>query len=251
MYVAITGHRPQHLPCGFHDNHPVRQYIEWAIGEHLKQCEKRSCEKGSGTPPTLITGMALGVDQWAAEVCIRLGYPFVAFIPCTGQESRWSPPQQRRYTHLLNQAADVHYVHAGPYYDGCMTKRNEAMVMQLAPCDLLWPNPNDHVLAIWTGKQTGGTAHCVRYARSKNRHVVVIDPTKVPASILAKTAIKELRNLITPALLEAFEVAGVALGQAMEPCDSDLDPKLREKIMSVAADVQLGQDLLNRIKTPR
>lgn len=153
MKIVITGHRPQHLPCGFSDNHPVRRYIELSIERHLRACEKKYGEK-----PTLITGMALGVDQWAAEVCLRLGYPYIAYIPCKGQESRWSKPQQAKYAALFNAAFDVVHVHTGNYYDGCMTWRNEAMVNTLMP-GMWYEKHGDHVLALWTGKETGGTAH--------------------------------------------------------------------------------------------
>lgn len=106
-------------------------------------------------PGQVISGMALGVDQWAAEAALFLGIPLVAAIPFKGQEKLWPAWQQRHYNDLLDKATKVQVVCLGDYHATKMQARNEWMVDH---CGLM--------LAYWNGS-AGGTANCIRYARKK------------------------------------------------------------------------------------
>lgn len=106
-----------------------------------------------------ISGMALGVDQWAAETCVALGIPFTAAIPFEGQESKWPWRAQRHYRELLEMAEERVVVCPGDYRPFKLQKRNEWMVDN---CTLL--------IAVWDGSP-GGTANCVRYATSIERPI--------------------------------------------------------------------------------
>jgi uncharacterized phage-like protein YoqJ len=156
MVVAFTGHRPDKLG-GYRLPNPVQTRVETALRRRLEQLLKAHRDL------LCLSGMALGVDQWAAAACIELGVPFKAFVPFIGQESMWPEPAQRRYRHLIERASSVLLLREAPPGYGAaprlLQKRNEAMVDR---CELL--------LAVWDGSP-GGTANCVRYAEAIGKPV--------------------------------------------------------------------------------
>ena len=152
LIVAFTGHRPQKLG-GFGES-LLQMWVRVKLREALVDLQ----------PTEAISGMALGVDQWAAEICVELGIPFIAAVPCDGQEQTWPPPSQRRYHDLLKKAAHVEIVCPGPYESWKMQRRNEWMV-----------DNADVVIAVWDGS-SGGTANCARYAQKQKKIIRRIDP---------------------------------------------------------------------------
>lgn len=152
MIVAFTGHRPDKLG-GWDPLHPIVGRVKYVIRHALIEL----------WPKHVISGMALGVDQWAAQEAVDLGIPFVAALPCDNPETPWPLPSQERYRALLAKAAEVVVVRPGPYHSWKMDRRNEWMVDN---CDLL--------LAVWDGSR-GGTANCVAYARQVSRPIRELD----------------------------------------------------------------------------
>jgi uncharacterized phage-like protein YoqJ len=151
--ISITGHRPSSLPNRYDmqgkDNKFLRYRLELAI-KRLK-------------PAILLTGMALGVDQWAAELAVRFKIPFIACIPFAGQETLWPPIAQRHYKKLLDKAWKIEIISDGHYEPWKMQKRNEHLVDS---CDIL--------LAVFNGDTDSGTGHCVRYAEQAGRPIEYI-----------------------------------------------------------------------------
>ena len=94
MIVVVTGHRPQHLTCGFNDTHPQRLHIEDEIRRYLRaQKAQHSAEVCLGcgrSGLSLMSGMALGIDQWTACIAIEEGIPLVAVVPAVIVEE---PPE--------------------------------------------------------------------------------------------------------------------------------------------------------------
>ena len=148
MILAVTGHRPQKLG-GFRTPNPYQVHVVGLLKTALLTYQ----------PSLLITGMALGVDQWAAELCLTLGIPFFAAIPFHGQEGTWPPKAQATYQWLLSRAAGVHVVCPGDYSPAKMHARNDWMVQR---CQIL--------VAVWDGSE-GGTSACV--AKAKERGVPI------------------------------------------------------------------------------
>ncbi|MFQ9550401.1 MAG: SLOG family protein [Acutalibacteraceae bacterium] len=115
---------------------------------------------------TFISGMARGVDIWAAEVVLRLrdnGSPIhlIAASPYQGFERAWSPAWQSRYASVLVGADIVRFVSL-QYDRGCFQRRNEWMV--------------DHagrVIAVFNGEK-GGTKNTIDYADRQNVPVIYI-----------------------------------------------------------------------------
>jgi uncharacterized phage-like protein YoqJ len=113
---------------------------------------------------TFISGMAIGVDTWAALAVLDAGSNLIAAVPCQGQERLWRISDQLVYREILAAAHQVCYVSDRLYFQSCMEQRNRWMI--------------DHsslVLAIWDG-QSGGTANAIRYAKSLGRTIAVFNP---------------------------------------------------------------------------
>lgn len=158
MIVAFTGHRSDKLG-GYSEPNPLRDQIKRWLTNLLSYYKSEHPELRA------ISGMALGVDQWAAEVCIDLGIPFTAAVPFHGQASKWPQLSQERYEQLIQQAARVECVCEGGYAPEKMQRRNEWM-----------SDHADVLIAVWDGT-AGGTANCVRYAEKTGKKVVSLPPT--------------------------------------------------------------------------
>lgn len=153
MILAFTGHRPNKLG-GYFEPNPVSNRVKKFLRAELEKLK----------PDRAITGMAQGVDQWAAAICLLMGIPYVAAIPFVGQEMAWPESAKKRWRYLLGRAAEVVLVNEGFYSPAKMQKRNMWMVNH---CDVL--------LAVWDGT-AGGTANCIRYAEQKKKQIVFINP---------------------------------------------------------------------------
>lgn len=153
MVVAFTGHRPSKLG-GYDYNSPINLNIREYISNIIQEVKASK----------VISGMALGVDQFAADSAQDLGIPWVAAIPFKGQETAWPASSQKLYHDLLETAEEKVIVCEGKYAPHKMQIRNEWMVDRA-----------DIVVAIWDGSK-GGTANCVAYAKSKNKRLIVTAP---------------------------------------------------------------------------
>ncbi len=154
MIVAFSGHRPDKLG-GYELPNPT--YIK-ICKEIEKTVKDLKAEK-------IISGMALGVDQWAASIAIKLGIPFVAAVPFLGQEGMWPNKSKKIYKFLLDKAGEIVIVCEGGFTAKKLQLRNEWMVDN---CDVL--------IAVYNGDEKGGTANCVRYAKEKKKEIVFITP---------------------------------------------------------------------------
>ena len=115
-----------------------------------------------------LCGMALGVDQNAAEVlCIR-GLKWTAVIPCADQDKLWKPRQRSHYKKLLEKATRRVILYP-QYSPSVMHARNLWMVKHSEIC-----------LAVFDGdpnKVGGGTATTVRMALDRNLTIYQFNPT--------------------------------------------------------------------------
>ena len=159
--VCFTGHRPQNLPCGFNEEHPVCRKIKLQLERLIiGVIEKKNVTK-------FISGMAIGVDMWAAEIVLDLKdyYPDItleAAIQCRNQTASWNVKNKERYEQLLSHC-DTVTVLQEQYTVGCMQRRNEYMV-----------DKSNYVLAVWNGKPSG-TGKTIKYAAQKSMPVYYVD----------------------------------------------------------------------------
>ncbi len=155
--VAFTGHRPDKLG-GYDIPNPTSLKICNAIEKELIRLE---------TVKLVLSGMALGVDTWAAWIAVGLGIPFIAVIPFKGQESRWNDAAKAEYHTLLGHAEGIKYVCEPGYAPWKMQTRNEWLV-----------DNSDAIIGIHNGS-LGGTYNCLRYAEHKNKTIIRINPNEL------------------------------------------------------------------------
>ena len=140
--VCFTGHRPEKL---------IRS--EDAIKADLESVIRQAVEDGLHI---FITGMARGVDIWAAQIVLKLrnegsNVKLICACPYKGFESHWSQDWQRQYKEILAAADFVEYISEG-YSRACFQIRNEWMVNHAA-----------RVIAVFNGEK-GGTKNTIDYA---------------------------------------------------------------------------------------
>lgn len=161
MYrVSFTGYRERKLPF-FGNDDPL-------LGEFKKKLSEIILELIENDVREFYCGMALGADTYAAEAVLQAKERFpeitlTAVIPCSDQDKPWADAQQCRYRELLALCDRIIAV-SDQYEDGCMLKRDRALVEL---CDVL--------VAVYNGKP-GGTRYTVNYARKSGRKVIELDP---------------------------------------------------------------------------
>lgn len=143
MILGITGHRPHPHLGGYNIPNPTYDAVREAIRDKFEELK----------PEKIISGMATGTDQWAAEIAIELGIPFIAALPCQNQDAKWPPKGREVFKEILAKAEEVVLVHDGPYTSDCMHKRDQWVV-----------DNSSALLAVWNGQRYGGTFATVRMA---------------------------------------------------------------------------------------
>ncbi len=158
---AFTGHRPQHLPFGFNEADNRCNKLKQVLKEkiiYLIENENVSY---------FISGMAIGVDMYSAEIVLDLKekYPNIILecaIPCETQSYKWPKNLKNRYITILEKCDKKTIIQKYYSYD-CMNKRNQYMVDQ-----------SDFIIAVWNGKPSG-TGKTIKYAKDKNKIIVIIN----------------------------------------------------------------------------
>ncbi len=151
--VCFTGHRPEKLTRTEKDIMcDLEKEIRQAIADGLN---------------VFITGMARGVDIWAAQIVLGLrnsgnDIKLICACPYDGFESGWSKEWQKQYKEILATADFVKYVCAG-YSRSCFQIRNEWMVNHAA-----------RVIAVFNGAKSG-TKNTIDYAGRAGVPVVRIE----------------------------------------------------------------------------
>lgn len=113
-----------------------------------------------------ISGMARGVDLWAAELVIQFretGLPIrlICACPYRGFESRWDAPWRIQYQRILSAADLVRFI-CPAYRPTCFQQRNQWMV-----------DHSSRVIAVYNGKQ-GGTHNTLTYAAHQGIPIIKI-----------------------------------------------------------------------------
>ncbi len=158
---CFTGHRPNSLPCKYDESH--RHCL--LIKEKLKSMIRLAIGAGY---TTFLSGMAIGTDLWAAEAVISLKTEFpqislVAILPYANQANRWGDNLKARYNKVISNCNDVISLQQ-EYSKGCMHNRNRELI-----------NRSNRVIAVYDGRETGGTAYTVSLAMKKRLDVFFIN----------------------------------------------------------------------------
>jgi len=149
---CFTGHRPEKLSA-----------IEKEVKEKLKKAIKQAIEDGF---TEFISGMAYGVDMWAAEIVLEekennKDIKLICTPPYDGFEKYMKYDEKECYINIMKKADIVKFVcdHYSPY---CFQLRNCYMVDNSA-----------RVIAAYNGSK-GGTQNTVKYAVYKDVEIINI-----------------------------------------------------------------------------
>lgn len=159
---AFTGHRPQSLPFGFNETDERCIALKQTLrAEIIKLIEDEGVTH-------FISGMAIGVDMYAAEIVLGLksSYDNITLegaIPCETQAAKWTEEQRNRYFEIAEKC-DKETLIQQHYTADCMHKRNRYMVDQA-----------DYIIAVWDGRPSG-TGKTVQYAQRQGKPIRVINP---------------------------------------------------------------------------
>lgn len=139
---CFTGHRPYKLGIS-----------EVKTKKLLKQAIRQAIADGY---VTFITGMAMGIDMWAAEIVLEERNKndeihLICAVPHPDFEKHWSTDEQNRYKNILERA-DVIRTISEHAYKACYQKRNQWMV-----------DRSSLVIAAYNG-ESGGTKNTIDYA---------------------------------------------------------------------------------------
>ena len=147
--LCFTGHRPEKLHS---DEAAVCTVLSNAIDAAISDGFR-----------TFITGMARGVDIWAAEIVLarraqNQDIRLICALPHPDFENRWSAAWQARF-HAILQQADLVKTICPEFSMASYQIRNEWMVDHSA-----------RVIAIYNGA-SGGTAKTIAYAEKNGVEV--------------------------------------------------------------------------------
>ncbi len=150
---CFTGHRPEKMTVL--ENLRVKALLKAEI--------KKAVRDGY---VTFISGMARGIDMWAAEIVLaeKKNNPELHLIcasPHKGFETRWDKTEKQRYNDILAQADVVKYISEASSW-GCYQIRNEWMV-----------DRSSRVIAAYNGSK-GGTKNTIDYAERSGVEVINI-----------------------------------------------------------------------------
>lgn len=170
---AFTGHRPQKLPWCSDEADPGCVALKAMLATQVAMLIENGYTE-------FLSGMAPGVDMWAAQIILDLrennpALKLHCILPCTAQSAKWSAALRKQYRAILEQADSVIFVNRANKKN-CMLERNRFLVSYASV-----------VLAVYNGEKRGGTAATVRYARKLGRELIVIDPATLTVTREWKT----------------------------------------------------------------
>jgi uncharacterized phage-like protein YoqJ len=181
--LAFTGHRPKDLG-GYDEDNPTALKVQ----RQLRTMIIQAYESGYRT---FITGMAMGVDQWAGHCVADLkpehpDIKLIAAIPFVSQPTVWTLGSRASWQVILSNCDEIYVVDTNPNEIISMKDvLRDSKVPSEDPKYLISKKLNDRnkwmvdradcMLAVWRHTK-GGTGNCVEYAISKGKTVIAYNP---------------------------------------------------------------------------
>jgi len=159
---CITGPRSKSLSFGFHEDDPRCVRLKEVLREQIINMTE------TFRVTHFITSVGLGVDLFAAETVLELKkeHPQCTLecaIPYETPATWWTEKQRDRYFSIIEKC-DKEALIQNHYSSDCFKICNEYMLRE-----------SDYLLAVWNGRR-GRTATAISLARSRNVHVIIINP---------------------------------------------------------------------------
>lgn len=181
--LCFTGHRPKDLAG---KENQIKAKLEILV----KQAYDRGYRR-------FISGMAMGVDLYAAQAVLNLqgSHPdveLIAAVPFPGQTAYFDALSRAAWTSILMRATQVNLFDPLTETDVTLDAKTVLERNRQALNQEAWPyhqvvkwlemrnrwmiDHSDAVLAVWSGKPKGGTANAVRYAMKLEKPILVYHP---------------------------------------------------------------------------
>lgn len=162
---SFTGHRPGKLPWGNDENAPEAVRVKEKLRDYIRLLAE---QKGVRR---FISGMAPGIDMYAAEAVIELkkeleGISLECAVPDGDFTGALSPSEKIRYCRIISGCDSVLFVCDPPCPDSDLIR------------DRYLADSAKYIIAVYSGAE-GGTAYTVNYAKSKGCSMIVIDPVSL------------------------------------------------------------------------
>lgn len=163
---AITGHRPTRFKFKYQENNTGCKRLKKRLHDQFVQLYEQGVRR-------FYVGGALGVDQWAGEILLRLKeqqeyseLELIVALPFAGHNSTWDERSKARLAFLTQHSAEVVTVSNTPGSDAYKA-RNYYMVDRA-----------DILLAVYDNDRTlrSGTGQTVNYARKRKLPLIFIHP---------------------------------------------------------------------------
>ncbi len=150
----------------------VKSRIDKMVKSTLEKAKESGFDK-----VRFITGMALGVDQMAAQSVIEafdrgkngnVEIELVAAVPCKNQDKIWKDTDRHQYREILSRCDRVHHVSTDAYHSPSqLFDRNEWMIDQM--------RGGADLLLAFQANNSRGTQAAIDYAVSKGETVIKYD----------------------------------------------------------------------------
>lgn len=154
--LMVTGHRIKDF------NPEQKAWVQGEIKRILTMAVARASQQNQIIE--VISGGAIGVDQWFAEAALELAIPVHFYLPFPGYDSKWPQAVREHYAGLRAQAKSVNYGGDSFSYQ-LYHQRNHDMV-----------DAADWCISVWNGKTSGGTYACTQYIRKTQKWFYHINP---------------------------------------------------------------------------
>ena len=166
MTCAFTGHRPQSLPFGFDESDKRCTSLKSVMRDQIV-----ALIENEGVTH-FITGMALGVDMYAAEIVLDLKskYPHITLesaIPCETQAIKWSVASRERYYNIAAKCRQGDHAATGVHVG--LHGQEKSVHGRITP--IIFSQYGMDAPAV------PGTP--VRYAHKKGKSIIVINPVSL------------------------------------------------------------------------
>ena len=165
----FTGHRPPDLGGWDEDNDVARAVKAW-----LWHAIDRAYVRGKRV---FISGLATGTDIWAAEAVIALKEKYMDIklhvaIPFPSQASKWADFNKVRWERL-RQVANGYTI----LFDDPPENSPKWIWAKMLHDRNTWMVEQGHAgIAVWNGKEHGGTYDCIKKAIAANRPILRYNP---------------------------------------------------------------------------
>lgn len=168
MIVSVTGHRPKDF---------TQESAAWTRSEL-----ERVFRKLDRVPDDLSeiehinVGMAAGTDMWAALAAFEIGIDVHAYLPfeAENQVVKWDRTTVRLYDQILAKCSNVACY--GTVAGDSQKSRWSQMMHGYHARNRALVNDCDVLVAVWRGRNSGGTAHALSEACIVGRETIIINP---------------------------------------------------------------------------